>query len=106
MGVRIFFRWLTIGAALVGCPGPSPLPPSTVSLRVRGTPADATVIVDDQVLGSLEYVAARGVALPPGVHHVTVQSPGFFPADREVEAKLTERPAPIDVVVQLVPVPD
>jgi hypothetical protein len=77
---------------------------STVSLRMRGTPRDATVIVDDEPLGSLEFVAAHGVALPPGVHHVTVKAPGYFPWDREVAAKLGS--APLVLEVALSPVPD
>ena len=93
------------GAALlaVAC-SPAPLPPTTVSLRMSGTPPDATVTIDDQILGALGYVQARGVALPPGVHHVTVQAPGFFPWDKEVEAR--QGGAPIRLDVALVPIPD
>ena len=91
-------------SALLAC-GPAQAPSAaTTSLRMRGTPADATVTIDDQILGQLDYVAARGVALPAGVHHITVQARGYFPLDREVEAKAGG--APIDVVVKLVPVPD
>jgi len=69
-----------------------------------GTPQDATVIVDDQVLGALAYVQARGVALPYGVHRITVEAPGYFPWDKEVEAKKGAPPIRLDV--SLVPVPD
>jgi len=106
MGVRLALL-LALAASCVGalaC-GPAQAPSTaTVSLRMRGTPADATVTIDDQIVGQLDYVAARGVALPPGVHHITVQAPGYFPMDREVDAKSPG--APIDVVVKLVPVPD
>ena len=71
-------------------PAQSPTPP-TVSLRMQGTPADATVIIDDEALGTLDFVAAHGVALPPGVHHVTVKAAGYFPWDREVEAEAGRR---------------
>jgi hypothetical protein len=67
-------------------------------------PADATVVVDDETLGSLDFVAAHGVALPPGVHHVTVKAPGYFPWDHEVEAK--EGSPPLAFQVALTPVPD
>jgi hypothetical protein len=84
-------------------PAAAPLRP-TVSLRLRGSPADATVVVDEENIGTLDYVAAHGVALPPGEHHVTIQAPGYFPWDREVEAKLGIPPIQLDVVLS--PVPD
>jgi hypothetical protein len=102
MGVT---RAFALAALLATACGPAQSPaPQTISLRMRGTPADATVTIDDMNLGQLDYVAARGVALPVGVHHITVQARGFFPMDREVEAKAGG--APIDVAVKLVPVPD
>jgi hypothetical protein len=33
----------------------------------------------------LAFVAAHGVALPPGKHRVTVEKPGYFPWDKLVE---------------------
>jgi hypothetical protein len=103
MGVR----FALVVAALVACSPAQAPATATVSLRMRGTPNDATVTIDDQNIGQLDYVAARGVALPQGVHHITVQAPGYFPMDREVDAKANGKGAPpIDVVVKLVPVPD
>ena len=75
-----------------------------VSLRMAGTPGEATVIIDDEAVGSLELVAAHGVALPVGVHHLTVKASGYFPWDREVKAE--EGQAPIRLQVALTPVPD
>ena len=102
------FAGLVLLVGLVACGAPATPSSGTVSLRMRGTPAEATVTIDDQIIGQLDYVAARGVALPPGVHHITVKAPGYFPVDREVEAKAASgsTAAPIDVVVKLVPVPD
>jgi hypothetical protein len=71
---------------------------------MAGTPADATVIIDDEAIGTLELVAAHGVALPVGVHHVTVKAGGYFPWDREVKAEEGQTPIRLDVA--LVPVPD
>jgi hypothetical protein len=94
--------------ALPGCQPPEvPGQGPTVSMRMqpaKGTPIDAVVIVDDQALGTLELVMAHGVALPPGVHHITVKADGFFPWDREVEAKLGTGILRVDVA--LMPVPD
>ncbi len=100
-------RSLPLAAAIalaVGCePAQSPGPP-TVSLRVHGGPAAATVVVDEETLGTFDFVAAHGVALPPGVHHVTVTAEGYFPWDREVEAK--SGMAPILLQVAMIRVPD
>ena len=77
-------------------------PVKSVSLRASGNVPDATVTVDDQLIGSLKYVSTRGIALPPGKHRVTVERAGYFPWDRLVEA--TEQPVILDV--QMVPIPD
>jgi hypothetical protein len=76
----------------------------TASLRLHGQPPNASVSVDDQRLGSLQFVEAHGVALPPGVHHVTVTAEGHLPWDREVDAKVGS--PPITLTVALTPVPD
>ena len=98
--------WLLFAALPSACAiqGRDPVTPPTVSLRMRGNPADAIVIIDDQALGTLELVMAHGVALPPGVHHITVKAEGFFPWDREVEAKLGSGMMHLEVA--LTPVPD
>jgi hypothetical protein len=70
--------------------------------RPRGTPADASVIIDEQYIGPLEYVVAHGVRLPIGEHRITVEKQGYFPWDRLVESDRK----PIHLVVKLVPIPD
>jgi len=69
---------------------------------MRGGPPEATVTIDDQLAGSLDIVAARGVALLPGQHRISVEAPGYVPFDRIIEAK----DAPVRLEVQLVPIPD
>ena len=78
--------------------------PPTISLRMQGTPKDATVTVDEEAVGPLDFVAAHGIALPIGVHHVTVSAAGYFPLDRELEAQPGSPPIHLDVT--LIPVPD
>jgi hypothetical protein len=90
--------------ALVACQGAATPSAETVSFRLRGTPGDANVTIDDIQLGSVEYVATRGVALPKGVHHLIVVAPGYFPFDKELDAKAAGQP--IVVVVKLEPIPD
>jgi hypothetical protein len=94
---------LGIAIMLAACAGgAAQAPGKTVSFRLRGSPANATVTVDDQIVGSLQIVMAHGVALPPGPHRVSVESAGYFPWDKIVVA--TDRP--VVVAVDLVPVPD
>ena len=86
---------------LVGC-GFSAHSQPTVSLRVQGNVADAHVTIDDIHVGALAFVAAHGVALPPGRHRVTVERAGYFPWDAVVEAS----DAPIYLQIKMVAVPD
>ncbi len=77
----------------------------TSSLRLHGSPPDASVTIDEELVGPLAVVAARGVALPEGTHQVTVEAPGFFPWDRLVKADKSTAGKRLDVAVELVPVP-
>ena len=70
--------------------------------RTETTPRDAAVIIDEQYVGPLYYVVARGVRLPVGEHRITVQKDGYFPWDELVVA---DRP-PIYLKVELTPIPD
>jgi hypothetical protein len=76
----------------------------TASLRMKGNVRDASVTIDDQYVGALAYVAARGVALPAGKHRITVEKSGYFPWDRIVEAG--DAGAPIELNVVLTKIPD
>lgn len=98
VGFLVFGALMALAAAEAGC---TPMASQKVSLRMKGTPRDASVTIDDQYVGALAYVAARGVALPPGKHRITVEKTGYFPWDREVEA--TGEPIFLDVVLTKVP---
>jgi len=93
-----------VAGLLVACQPAKAPSQATVSLRIGGTPASATVIIDEETLGTLDFVAAHGVALPPGMHHVTVNAPGYFPSDTAVDAQPGS--APVALQIALVPVPD
>jgi hypothetical protein len=99
-GWLLFFALLALSCQLMPAVGPE----DTVSLRVKGNVADAQVTIDDRPVGPLGYVAARGVALPPGRHRVTVEKAGYFPFDVIVEAK--DKDQPILLQITLVAVPD
>jgi hypothetical protein len=91
-----------LGLAVLSCnPAGYPGGPK-VSMRMHGGPARATVTIDDEYVGPLDVVSARGVALPVGLHRISVESPGFLPWDKMVEA----RDQTVRLEVQLVPIPD
>ena len=77
--------------------------PRTTSLRVQGADGDASVTIDDKYIGLFSYVAAHGVAMPPGKHHITVEKTGFFPWDRLVEAHDGDPPVRLDVSLTKIP---
>jgi hypothetical protein len=94
---------VALALVLAAC-GP-PAAPRTVSLRLtHAGPTNASVTIDDQFVGTLDTVVSHGVALPPGVHHITIEAPGYLPWDKAVEAK--EGDPPIRLEVKLVAVPD
>lgn len=84
----------------------TPMASQRVSLRMAGDKVarDASVSIDDQYVGALAFVTARGVSLPPGQHRITVEKPGFFPWDKIVDAKDPDEV--IRVEVELTPIPD
>jgi hypothetical protein len=70
--------------------------------RAPSTPRDASVYIDEQFVGFLGVVAARGVKLPEGEHRITVEKVGYFPWDEQV---VSDR-KPITLKVELRKVPD
>lgn len=99
-------RWAFAGIVLALAPiacTPAKAP-KTVSMRMAGSPPNATVTVDDVFVGHLDFVSAHGVALPPGTHRVSVEAPGYFPWDKLVEAK--EGAGPLRLEVRLIATPD
>jgi hypothetical protein len=77
--------------------------PATVSFRVESNVKDAMVTVDDQLLGTVAYVEKRGVAMPPGIHRVTVEKAGYFPFDKEVVAREGDATLKLEVPLEKVP---
>ncbi len=93
---------LSTSAAVVACRPAAE--PRTVSMHMVGSPANASVTIDDIFVGRLDIVAARGVALPVGTHRISVEAPGYLPWDKIVEAK--EGAGPVRLEVRLVATPD
>jgi PEGA domain len=94
-----------VALLFAACPGCTDNLRPAVTLHVtrnKGTPPDASVVIDEQYIGPLAYVAARGVRLPEGEHRISVEKTGYFPWDRLVVAGSD----PITLDVRLVPIPD
>lgn len=70
--------------------------------RAASAPRDASVYIDEQFVGFLGVVAARGVRLPEGEHRISVEKVGYFPWDQLV---VSDR-KPINLKVELRKVPD
>ncbi len=102
MQLRRALTVAAVGTMLAGCPAARQ--PKTISLRMVGSPPEASVTVDDIFVGRLETVAARGVALPLGPHRVSVEAAGYLPWDRVVDAR--EAAGPLRLDVRLRPIPD
>jgi hypothetical protein len=78
---------------------------AAVSMRFKldpQSPPDASVKIDEQFIGVLGYVAAKGVRLPEGTHRITIEREGYFPWDKVV---VSDR-EPIQLDVKLQPIPD
>lgn len=94
-----------LGAPLPGCSPRAGVGKPAVSMKLerqKGTPGDAGVWIDEEFIGPLSFVAARGVRLPIGEHRITIQKEGYFPWDR----LLVSDRKPIFLEVRLDPIPD
>lgn len=94
-------RWCGAAALLImSCQAHVPAVSMRVS-RADATPRDASVYIDEQFVGYLGVVQARGVRLPEGEHRITIERDGYFPWDRLV---VSDR-SPIELHVELIPIP-
>jgi hypothetical protein len=109
----VITAWLAVGGTLAylaaialafvtGC-GPAVTPAVTLRVvREPSTPRDASVTIDEQYVGPLAVVAARGVRLPIGEHRISIEKNGYFPYD----ALVTSDRDDVLLKVKLEPVPD
>jgi hypothetical protein len=59
----------------------------SIVIKVDGSvPAQSRVVIDDQVVGALDFAAEHGVRVAAGAHRMTVTAPGYLPFDRAFEA--------------------
>jgi PEGA domain-containing protein len=100
MGVSARVRLLLVGLGLASCQAHRAAVPLTVDRA--DAPRDASVYIDEQFVGLLGVVAARGVRLPEGEHRITVEKVGYFPWDQRV---VSDR-QPIKLRVELRKIPE
>jgi hypothetical protein len=86
--------------ALAGCGTPGTY--AVHFKRHPKTPGNASVIIDEQYVGPLAYVAGRGVRVEAGEHRISIEKDGYFPYDQLVQAEQ----GTIKLDVELVPIPD
>ena len=99
----LFCLALLLGSAS-GCFRTAAAPTTSLRLAAPSVPKGAKVTIDDQVLGSLDFVIKRGVALPPGKHRITIEAPGYLPWDAEVD--VSDKGGLVNLDVRLIPIPD
>ncbi len=89
--------------ALPGCHTWGLRPAVTLTMaRDPQTPKSALVYIDEQYIGTLAYIGARGIRLPEGEHRITVEKAGYFPFD----ALVVSNREPIHLDVKLIRIPD
>ncbi|MET0341871.1 MAG: PEGA domain-containing protein [Polyangiales bacterium] len=70
---------------MAACAGPKPAPTKAPLLRVVAVPDTASVQVDERFVAAAKVLAMRPAPLRAGKHRVTIEAPGYFPHDLEVE---------------------
>ncbi|HVU01910.1 MAG TPA: hypothetical protein VHE30_09165 [Polyangiaceae bacterium] len=103
MSIRsTLFRAAVAASLLSACAPPVRETTSLQMVRHEKTPRDASVIIDEEYVGPLGWVGAKGVRLLRGPHRITIERDGYFPYDVAVVAGKE----PIRLDVNLVPIPD
>ena len=74
-----------LGSALIACGGAHKPKGRPAELRAVVQPPTAIVQVEEKFVGSARVLDKRPAQLTPGKHRVTVEAPGYFPHDVEVE---------------------
>ena len=74
---------LLAGLAACGAVQKPVAPPA--QLRVVAEPDSAVVRINEQFAGAARVLAKRPVRLVPGSFRVTVEAPGYFPHDMDID---------------------
>jgi hypothetical protein len=84
--MRRTFIVFGLGGLLGACTPRTPTKPVVDAfLSLAVDPPETTVRLDDRVLGSARILAGRWVAVPHGVHRLSLTAPGFDRYDEEID---------------------
>ncbi|HVR02378.1 MAG TPA: PEGA domain-containing protein [Polyangia bacterium] len=81
--VRTLFFVLTFALGLASCAHLSG--PAGVALRVESNVPDATIWVDDVLVGTVAAWAREGRHIHAGFHRVEIRAPGYYSVFQEIE---------------------
>jgi hypothetical protein len=76
-------------------------PQKFAELRVVAVPESATVQVDERFVGAARVLAKQPAKLPLGKKRVTIEAPGYFPHDLEID--LPQGVTTLDIKLRQVP---
>jgi hypothetical protein len=100
VSVRVFAIALSL-FVLSACAGTQKPKGPPAELRVVAEPESAIVQVNERFVGSARVLDKRPAKLASGLKHVTVEAPGYFPHDFDVDLptgvttiKIKLRPVP------------
>lgn len=74
---------LMVTLSVTGCYGG--VRPTPAALRVTVDPPTARVLLDETFIGPARRLSARPKELAPGRYRLTVEAPGYFPHDIDLE---------------------
>jgi hypothetical protein len=83
--LRALTLLLAVLCLVPACAGRQQPDPKRAQLRTLIEPATATVQVDEQFVGAARVLAKRPARFHEGKHRVTIEAPGYFPHDLELE---------------------
>jgi hypothetical protein len=95
---RALLAALLLVAACAGSQRPAE---PSAELRVVAEPDAAIVQVNEQFVGSARVLSKRPARFSPGKKRVTVEAPGYFPHDLEVD--LTKGVTTINIKLRPIP---
>ena len=100
MSVRRLSLALSV-CAIAACAGTQKPKGRPAELRIVAEPEAASVQVNERFVGSARVLDKRPAKLVPGLKHVPVEAPGYFPHDLDLDL-----PAGVTTVkIKLRPVP-
>lgn len=80
-----FLRALSFATLLVGASCAHDFSPEAAAVRVECNIADATVWIDDLLVGSAKEWKSDGRQIRPGFHRIEIRHPGYYSFFQEVE---------------------